>query len=370
MRAGWSAPRSIVTSRFVGRSAAWRAPAAMAALAVGGGAALAVSANECYCAEAGSKVALESVRAGPHAIEKEDMHPIIVLVHGLDSAKDTWKSTQVELETWGYQTIALDLRAHGESPIGNEADFNPKQLAKDMRATIKGMTNRRLILVGHSMGARVAMRYAADYPEDIGALIVEDMDTRPREYEEPSDEELERMRAFTPSFETKEELDEALSSFGYADDRIAAWWESGRLVEKEKGVWSGVNPLAHHLAMKNVLASTDASDAWKSLAKHNGREGFDVHLWVADHDSSCAREGKYGSDAMIDAVPRTERYKFRPHGHSIHNDAPIEAAGYIRYVYNKAQCAIMNRYYRKKSLTRARYPNTNWTVNSGHSGGR
>ena len=39
--------------------------------------------------------------------------PTVVLIHGLDSAKDTWTAAQAELQQAGVPTLALDLRGHG-----------------------------------------------------------------------------------------------------------------------------------------------------------------------------------------------------------------------------------------------------------------
>ena len=59
-------------------------------------------------------------------------------------------------------------------------DFGPEQLAKDVRATLKALKlSGPITLLGHSMGGRVALQYAADYPEDLKLLVIEDMAPRP-----------------------------------------------------------------------------------------------------------------------------------------------------------------------------------------------
>ena len=86
--------------------------------------------------------------------------PTTVLVHGLDSSKQTWEGVLSELATLGLPAVAVDLRGHGESP--HAGDFRPEALASDVIAATERLGLRPpFVLVGHSMGGRVAMRLAA-----------------------------------------------------------------------------------------------------------------------------------------------------------------------------------------------------------------
>lgn len=109
--------------------------------------------------------------------------PTTVLVHGLDSSKETFAGVAAELAAAGYPSISLDLRGHGESPLGNVDDFEPEALAADVLAAVRETTNGKCVLVGHSMGGRIAMRAAAmdaASPEPIlTSVIIEDMDLVP-----------------------------------------------------------------------------------------------------------------------------------------------------------------------------------------------
>ena len=66
-----------------------------------------------------------------------------------------------DLADCGYPAIALDLRGHGESPLGNPADFNAMTLAADVLDAVRAAGINKYVLVGHSMGGRIAMRVAA-----------------------------------------------------------------------------------------------------------------------------------------------------------------------------------------------------------------
>lgn len=110
--------------------------------------------------------------------------PTVVLIHGLNSAKETWKRVGTQLTAANIPNIAVDLRGHGESPLGDDEeaalpDFSPRALCRDIEQTLKDrQVEGPIVIVGHSMGARVALRYAADFPDQVAAVVMEDMDVR------------------------------------------------------------------------------------------------------------------------------------------------------------------------------------------------
>ena len=61
-------------------------------------------------------------------------------------------------------------------------------MAADVREFIEQQTLRRVIVLGHSTGGKVAMQFAIDYSEQVDRLIVADI--APNAYE-PSQRSLE-----------------------------------------------------------------------------------------------------------------------------------------------------------------------------------
>ena len=83
-------------------------------------------------------VAMASVPSVTLASSIKTPHfPTTVLLHGLDSSKETWSGVLADLAAQGYPAMALDLRGHGESPLGDPAAFGPETLARDVIAAIK-----------------------------------------------------------------------------------------------------------------------------------------------------------------------------------------------------------------------------------------
>ena len=102
--------------------------------------------------------------------------PATVFIHGLDSSSRTWKGVQEDLK---YPSVSIDCRGCGKSEMGSPEEFSPQALVEDVKSVVRAeklLHEKKFVLCGHSMGGRVAMCYAATYPDDISALIIEDMD--------------------------------------------------------------------------------------------------------------------------------------------------------------------------------------------------
>jgi esterase len=107
---------------------------------------------------------LQSVEAGEG--------PSVILLHGLFGSARNLGLVQKALAT-NNRTIALDLRNHGASPHGNEMTY--PAMAADVLETLAALNALPAVLIGHSMGGKVAMRVALDHPEAVAALTVADI---------------------------------------------------------------------------------------------------------------------------------------------------------------------------------------------------
>lgn len=74
---------------------------------------------------------------------------------------------------------ALDLRNHGSSPHTEEMDWDTMTL--DIREYInrEGLVNPKPILLGHSLGGRVAMQVALKHSDLLAGAIIVDVAPRP-----------------------------------------------------------------------------------------------------------------------------------------------------------------------------------------------
>lgn len=68
------------------------------------------------------------------------------------------------------QVIAIDLRGHGKSEIGDRP-FTYEILSKDVYEILKSITQEKAVVVGFSDGAITALKFAVTYPNTLKKLV-------------------------------------------------------------------------------------------------------------------------------------------------------------------------------------------------------
>lgn len=101
----------------------------------------------------------------------------LVIVHGLYGSSDNWLTVAKKL-SGDYKVYLIDQRNHGRSPNAEEHSYGA--MAADLAEFFDDQHIESAILIGHSMGGKTAMHFAADYPERVGKLIV--VDIAPKDY--------------------------------------------------------------------------------------------------------------------------------------------------------------------------------------------
>ena len=96
----------------------------------------------------------------------------IVILHGMFGNLSNWKSVANALSET-HEVITMDLRNHGNS---NSSDtMNYQLMAEDVAETLNELNKTNIILIGHSMGGKVAIQFTHNYPEIVEKLIVVDI---------------------------------------------------------------------------------------------------------------------------------------------------------------------------------------------------
>jgi haloacetate dehalogenase len=98
--------------------------------------------------------------------------PPVVLLHGFPETSFAWRFQIPELAK-SYRVIAPDLRGYGETdkPPGG---YDKRNMANDLICLLNSLELKKIALVGHDRGARVATRFAKDHPEFLDRLVVMD----------------------------------------------------------------------------------------------------------------------------------------------------------------------------------------------------
>ena len=96
----------------------------------------------------------------------------IICVHGLTANCRCWDTMAASLAP-RYKLIALDLRGRGlsEKPPGG---YGVEQHCRDIEAVIENLGIERPVIVGHSLGALIALALTARRPEKTAGLVLVD----------------------------------------------------------------------------------------------------------------------------------------------------------------------------------------------------
>lgn len=100
--------------------------------------------------------------------------PLIIL-HGLFGQCDNWMTLAKQLSD-KFHIFLVDQRNHGQSPQSDE--FSYQILADDLKGFIEQHEIEKPIVLGHSMGGKTVMQFAANYPSMLNRMIVVDISPR------------------------------------------------------------------------------------------------------------------------------------------------------------------------------------------------
>lgn len=98
--------------------------------------------------------------------------PPVVLLHGYPETWYAWRNQWPELAR-NFHVIMPDLRGYGDSDKP-DTGYDKRTMAEDIRQLVAQLGYKRISLVGHDRGARVATRFAKDNREMVDRLAVLD----------------------------------------------------------------------------------------------------------------------------------------------------------------------------------------------------
>ncbi len=119
----------------------------------------------------------------------------IVFLHGFMGAASIWRPIFDEL-TEGMYGLAIDLPGHGQTACELE-NLSFQSLADAIAAFVRERFNQPVGLCGYSMGGRIALYTALEYPDLFSDLILESChpgirDTEDRNARRRQDEQISR----------------------------------------------------------------------------------------------------------------------------------------------------------------------------------
>ena len=139
-----------------------------------------------------------------------DGYEDLIIIHGLFGMSDNWNSLGKDFSKY-YKVHLVDLRNHGRSPHSEQFDY--EVMCEDIIQYIEDHNINKPIILGHSLGGKVAMKLAFTYPQKIERLVVADI--APRKYSTAFHENLlmKLVKLELADFNTRKDLENHLSLY-------------------------------------------------------------------------------------------------------------------------------------------------------------
>ncbi|MGB0743039.1 MAG: alpha/beta fold hydrolase [Opitutales bacterium] len=142
-----------------------------------------------------------------HSLRFENKNaPALVILHGLLGSSRNWTTIGRALED-RFDVHALDLRNHGSSPHAESMRW--AELCSDLETYLEKNDLKEISLLGHSLGGKIAMRFACGNPDAVRKLIIVDIAAKP--YPPYHDAEFRAMKSIAVGeLESRKEAESAL----------------------------------------------------------------------------------------------------------------------------------------------------------------
>jgi esterase len=231
--------------------------------------------------------------------------PLIIL-HGLFGLSDNWVSIG-KILAQNYSVIIPDLRNHGQSPHSNRFDYDA--MAEDISELLHDLQLQSAIIIGHSMGGKVAMQFALHYPEKTDKLIVVDMSMRHYDERNMQIEIIDAMLAIDfDHVESRAEINEILKR-SITDEKVRLFIMKN-LYRKTR------TQLGWRPDLKNIYQNLD--NIFESIAGNNVYDG--ISLFITGEESDYVQESDFTQ--ILNHFPLATFKVVPDAGHWVHADNP------------------------------------------------
>jgi pimeloyl-ACP methyl ester carboxylesterase len=105
-------------------------------------------------------------------VESSPTGPLLIMLHGMAASWQVFETT-IPFLAVRWRVIAADLRGHGSS--GRVADrYTLTDYVRDISALHRHLSDEPTVVVGSSLGSMVALALAAEHPDTVRAVVLED----------------------------------------------------------------------------------------------------------------------------------------------------------------------------------------------------
>ena len=105
-------------------------------------------------------------------MEKKDF--LLIFLHGFLGNASDWEIILEDKRLSNYNKLAIDLPGHGNFiPVNTVNNYSEDIIICYIKDIINSQLNKKIILIGYSLGARAALSFVCKYPELVSALVLE-----------------------------------------------------------------------------------------------------------------------------------------------------------------------------------------------------
>lgn len=233
-------------------------------------------------------------------------YPIIIL-HGLFGSLDNWISMAKKISKLNFEIFTVDLRNHGKSPHSNEFDY--KSMSFDIYEFLNVHNIVNPVILGHSMGGKVAMQFALDFPDAIKKLVV--VDVAPISYPVHHQYIIDALNSVNLNIvKTREEVKHILNKF-IDDSRIIQFLLKNLY-------WEGKNKLAWRFNLPVIAKNIETIS--KNIILNKANSFTNPVLFLKGANSDYIPKNSY---SVIEKLfPNYKIITIKNAGHWIHADNP------------------------------------------------
>ncbi|MBE0661848.1 MAG: alpha/beta fold hydrolase [Bacteroidales bacterium] len=248
--------------------------------------------------------------------------PVIIL-HGLFGISDNWVTHAKRLAE-KYEVYVPDLRNHGHSP--HSSTFNYYAMVDDLREFMNEHGLEKAMIIGHSMGGKVAMNFAIEHPYMVQKLVI--VDISPRAYSTRSIHEdiISAMESVNfDEVDYRKDVEEKLKSH-IASERIR-WFILKNLHRLNRG------RLAWRINISDIAANMD--QIAKGIVFNGAYPGPTMFVRGSESDYITEKDEhlifEYFPNATIETIEGA--------AHWVHADAPEELCDLLSSFFGK-ECKL------------------------------
>ncbi len=229
----------------------------------------------------------------------------LMILHGLFGFSDNWQSHAKKLADY-FRVILVDLRNHGRSDWSDE--FSYELMADDIYELATDLELDEFILIGHSMGGKVAAHFAQKHEKMLEKLVIVDIGVK--EYPMHHEHILEGIHSVKlDNVNSRRQADDELSQ--YIDSNGVKQFLLKNLYWKEKGqlAWR-MNVEVLEREMSDILSPVPFKEVFVPTLFIRGSESN----YILDSDVSDLE--RYFPDMELKTIDEA--------GHWVHAEAPGE----------------------------------------------